>query len=235
VGPPVNKGIDVATGSRTKSRQTKAEQARQTRRRITAAAATLFVRDGFLTTTMAAIAAEAGVAVQTLYLSFGNKTAILKAAFDEAIAGDDDPVPIMDRPWMRDVLTNPDGAAAITVFIDNASLVMERVSPLYGVVRAAAGDPEVGELLAHNKQVRHEGFSLVVEAVASRPGFTTELSVDDAVGVLYTLQSEETYALMVTEHGWTSRQWRDWVRRLVLAELFPGSRAHPGGAGPGMG
>jgi len=71
--------------------------------------------------------------------------------------------------------------------------------------------------------------------VASRPGFTTELSVDDAVGVLYTLQSEETYALMVTEHGWTSRQWRDWVRRLVLAELFPGSRAHPGGAGPGMG
>ena len=114
----------MSTGSRTRSRQSKAEQARQTRRRITAAATTLFVRDGFLTTTMAAIAAEAGVAVQTLYLSFGNKTAILKSAFDQAIAGDDEPVPVPDRPWFRAVLDNPDGRAALATFVESSSEIM---------------------------------------------------------------------------------------------------------------
>src|SRR4051794_14361899 len=149
----------MASGSRTKNRVSKAEQSRLTRRRITAAATTLFVRDGFLTTTMAAIAAEAGVAVQTLYLSFGNKSAILSAAFDEALVGDDAPVPIRERPWWTEMINNPDGVAALTLFINTSSEVIDRASPLYEVIRAAAAEPEVGELLANNKRERHLGFA----------------------------------------------------------------------------
>ena len=70
----------MATGSRTKNRTNKAEQASATRRKIVEAASTLFLRDGFVSTTMAMIAKEAGVAVQTLYMAFGTKTAILQAA-----------------------------------------------------------------------------------------------------------------------------------------------------------
>lgn len=211
----------MATGSRTKNRVSKAEQARDTRRRITAAATTLFVRDGFLTTTMAAIAAEAGVAVQTLYLSFGNKTAILRAAFDEAIAGDDDPVPLSDREWFRDMLANPDGVAALTSFVDNASAVMARVGALYSVIVAAAADPEVAELLANNKRERQAGFAVVVKALSARKGFPTDLSIADATTVAYSVQSEETYLLMVRERGWSVEQWHDWVLRTLRAELFP--------------
>lgn len=211
----------MASGSRTRNRISKAEQGRQTRQRITSAATALFVRDGFLTTTMAAIAAEAAVAVQTLYLSFGNKSAILTAAFDTAIAGDDDPVAIMQRPWMRELLANPDGPAALGSFVDNSCAVIARASPLYEVIRAAAADPEVADLLAKNKKERHETFGAVVESLSHRPGFTGELSIAEATGVVYAVQSEETFALLVNDQGWTVSQWHDWGLRTLRAELFP--------------
>src|SRR3954453_18096507 len=172
----VARGCDMATGSRTKNRLGKAEQSRATRRRIVAAATELFLRDGFLTTTMATIAADAGVAVQTLYLSFGNKTAILSAAFGLALAGDDEPVPVPERPWMRTVVESRDGVAALTAFVEGSGVIIERASPLYGVIRGAAAGPDVAAILALNKAQRHETFASVVQALAGKPGFTDPLS-----------------------------------------------------------
>jgi AcrR family transcriptional regulator len=214
----------VATGSRTKNRMGKAEQARATRRRIVTAATELFLRDGFLTTTMAAIAAQAGVAVQTLYLSFANKTAILSAAFDVALAGDDEPVPLPQRAWMRTVADSRDGVAALTAFIGASGAIIERASPLYGVIRAAAADPELAEILARNKKERHETYASVTKVLAGKPGFTDQLSETDATGVLYAVQSEEMYALFVEEHGWTSEKWREWSATMLAAQLFPKRR-----------
>lgn len=211
----------MAAGSRTKNQQSKAQQAHATRQRITAAASELFVRDGFLTTTMAGIAGEAGVAVQTLYLAFGNKTAILRAAVDHAIGGDDEPIPVLERPWWQEMTDEPDGPRALTVFINSSGEIIRRLSPLYQVVRAAAADPEVGEILDRNKHERHAGFAAVVDQLSRKPGFSKTLSVDDATGVLYAVQSEESYALLVEEHGWGFKIWRDWALRTVTAELFP--------------
>jgi AcrR family transcriptional regulator len=155
-------------------------------------------------------------------LSFGNKTAILRAAFDEAIVGDDDPVPLRERDWWQDVMSNPDGVAALTTFVDNSCTVMARVGALYGAILAAAADPEVAELLANNKHERRAGFTMAVEALSTRAGFTADLPVADAITVAYSVQSEETYLLMVQESGWSVPQWHDWVLRILRAELFPG-------------
>src|SRR3954471_18080853 len=92
-------------------------RSRATRARIVAAATRLFVRDGYLTTTMAAIAAEAEVAVQSLYLGFGSKLGILSAALDVAIAGDDEPVPLLQRGWARELAETPDGPRAVGLFV----------------------------------------------------------------------------------------------------------------------
>jgi AcrR family transcriptional regulator len=214
----------VVTGSRTKNRTSKADRARATRRRIVAAATTLFLRDGFLTTTMASIAAEAGVAVQTLYLSFGNKTAILSAAFDVALVGDDERVPIPGRDWYRAVIEDPDGPAALARFVHHSGVTMRRASPLYAVIQAASAEPEIAELLANNKRERHAGFAEIAGALAAKPGFSPGLSTDDAIGILYAVQSEETYLLLVAEHGWTGERWEEWVLMTLLAQLFPGAR-----------
>src|SRR5437763_16336971 len=92
-------------------------RSRATRARIVEAATRVFVRDGYLTTTMAAIAAEAGVAVQSLYLGFGSKLGILSAAFDVAVVGDVEPVPLLERPWVRELAACPDGPRALRLFV----------------------------------------------------------------------------------------------------------------------
>jgi len=181
----------------------------------------LFVRDGFLTTTMSAIAAEAGVAVQTLYLSFRSKTAILVAAFDTAIAGDDEPLPLLERDWMRNVLDHPDGPQALTAFIEEATTIMERTTPLYMVIRSAAADPEVAEFLAKNKNERYGHFGVVIDALADKPGYAALLTSQQATDLLYTVHSEDTFAMLVHERGWTIRQWSEWSQRTMLGELFP--------------
>jgi AcrR family transcriptional regulator len=211
----------VTTGSRTRNRNGKAEQARATRVKIITAATNLFLRDGFLTTTMAAIAGEAGVAVQTLYLSFGSKTAILQAAFDVALKGDDEPEGLLDRDWFHQVVTNEDGAAALRLFCSAAREVVGRSAPLFEVMRAASADPEVAEVLVYNRSLRLSSFRTIVGVLTSREGFNAELSVEDALTVIYAVISEDSYLLMVIERGWSADRWQSWSTETCLSQLFP--------------
>lgn len=210
----------MAAPSRTKNRALQAERTRRRRANILAAASDLFVRDGYLQTTMADIAREAGVAVQTLYLSFRSKAAVLNAAFDVTLAGDDDPRPVLERPWHDRLRDQPDSRRALDVFIEEAANVVSRLYPLYDVVRAAAADPEVAELLERNKRQRFESFEQIMSEVAEKSGFTEELSVRRAAQVLYAVLSEETYGLLVVEQGWDVADWSQWVSRTVGADVF---------------
>lgn len=214
----------MVTGSRTKNRTSKAEQASATRRRIVDAATELFLRDGFVTSTMAMIAKEAGVAVQTLYLSFGSKTAILQAAFDQALRGSDD-ADLRDQDWYARVHTDPDGRAALELMCARSAKVMNRAAPIFEVMRAASADPEIGEMLAHNKKLRYDGFGSATAAIASRDGFNPGLSVADAHAILYTVLSEDGHLLMVNEHGWTVDRWLAWVTDTCTAQFFPDAPA----------
>ena len=211
----------MATGSRTKNRAARAERARATRWRIIAAATELFIRDGYLQTTMADIARQAEVAVQTLYLSFGSKVAVLTAALDAAIAGDDQPLPVLERPWFARLRAEPDPIAALDIVADNATEIIDRVYPLYAAVINASADPELAEVRDRNKQQRFASHQPVMQELAGRPGFNRQLPVERATDIFYTLMSEETYGLLVAEHGWSVPEWSGWVRHHIRAELFP--------------
>src|SRR5579885_162589 len=143
-----------------RARPGRQSRARATRARIIAAAARLFVRDGYLATTMSAIAAEAGVAVQSLYLRFGSKLAILSAALDVTIVGDDAPVPLLERNWVRSLVETSDGPRAVRLFVEQVGQIMGRTYPLYAVVKAAAAS-EASELLAENKRQRYQGVHAI--------------------------------------------------------------------------
>src|SRR3712207_1898408 len=92
--PPV-KRRPYDTTSRTR-------QARETRRRIVEAAAELFVRDGYATTSIAAIAQEAGVAVPTVYATLRSKAGVLRAVVALTVRGDDETAPLAARAaWQQ--------------------------------------------------------------------------------------------------------------------------------------
>src|SRR5690242_11438289 len=91
-------------------------QARATRARIVEAARRRFLTDGYAATTIAGVAADADVSVETVYKGFRNKARLLKAGFDVAVAGDDEPVPVVERAFVADIDAEPDPAAKLRRF-----------------------------------------------------------------------------------------------------------------------
>src|SRR6266545_2689016 len=90
--------------SQVKRGSRRADKAKETRRRMLQAAGELFAEHGYGATTLQEVAARAGVAVQTIYFTFGNKRTLLKELVDVTIAGDVEPVATMERPWFREAL-----------------------------------------------------------------------------------------------------------------------------------
>ena len=105
-----------------------------------------------MATTIEAVAAAADVAVQTVYYVFGTKRNLLGAVLDAQIAGDLDTTPLVDRPWIDALAQAPDASSAVGILVESAVAIIARASPMYEVVRRAAADPEVGDLLAANRR-----------------------------------------------------------------------------------
>jgi AcrR family transcriptional regulator len=198
------------TGRRSRA-QAARDRAAATKARIVAAAGPLFVERGYLDTTVSAIAKAAGVAVQTLYLSFPGKIAILEAA----LTG---PEPAAE--WLDGVRVEPDGALALAHHLGLTCAAVAREHPLAAVLRAAAADPEAAELLARTRADALALHARAVDELADKPGFTARVSLQRATEILAVLCSPETYGLLVVEHGWTVPDWQDWATRHATLDLF---------------
>jgi AcrR family transcriptional regulator len=199
----------------------RAARARDTRRRVIDAALRLFVEQGYLPTTMSAIAREAGVAVQTLYLAFGSKSSILSAALDVAIVGDDAPMPLIQRPWIQQLRAEEDGHRAVALLCREVAELFRRVAPLHVTIRAATGDAEVATLLERDQQSRYATQRQFVAILADKPGFNTELGEERATDIVYGLLSEAVYLLFCVDRGWGVADWTTWVATTLSSQLFP--------------
>jgi len=177
-----------------------------------AAATELFTTAGYGATSIAAIAARARVSEQSVYYSFGTKRAILTAALDLAIAGDDEPVPTLERPWVRDALADPDPHGQIRRQVAGAADVYRRAAPLLDVVRSAATiDAELAEVWATNLQQRLTVQRVFAEALARKTSLPAGMTVDTAADTGLAILSPETYHLLVHHQGWEHTRWRDWA------------------------
>ena len=201
----------------------RAARARETRRRIIAAALRLFVADGYLPTTMNAIAREAGVAVQTLYLAFGSKASILSAALDVAIVGDDAPVPLIERPWVQELRAEADGRRGVALLCREVARLLSRVAPLHAAIRAATGDADVARLLERDQRSRYTTLRHFVAILAAKPGFNAQMGEERAADIVYGLLSEAVYLLFCGDRGWPVADWTTWVIATLSSQLFPES------------
>src|SRR6478672_4353659 len=108
---------DAVNGITRRPATRRGAQARATRRRIVAAAAELFIENGYPATTLDQIADRAGVAVQTVYFHFGNKRTVLKEAVDVAAVGDDEQVALLERPWLAELRAEPDPRRVVELWM----------------------------------------------------------------------------------------------------------------------
>ncbi|MFC4008089.1 TetR/AcrR family transcriptional regulator [Nonomuraea purpurea] len=197
------------------------QKAQETRARILRAAGELFVRDGYGATNLQDVAAQAGVAVQTIYFVFGNKRTLLKELVDVTIAGDDEPVATMDRPWFVAAMATESARDHLRAHVSGTTAVLGRVARIVKVLdTAVATDPEVAALWPSGVDPRYTVQRSAAESLMGKPGARPGVSVEFAADVLFGLLSPETYLLFVEERGWSPHQWEEWVHRTLTADLI---------------
>jgi AcrR family transcriptional regulator len=189
----------------------RAERARDNRRRVVEAAHRLIVDNGYLATTMSDIAAEAAVAVQTLYLGFGSKVGILSKVLDRAVAGDDAPVAVLERPWVGELLREPDPRRAVELFAHEARLLVERSAPIYRRAQEAAADADVAHFLDHQRDQRYETLRALAGILVAKAGIRASTSADRVADILYALVGEDSYRLLCMERGWSADAWEQLI------------------------
>ena len=202
----------------------RAAQARATRRAIVDAAARLFVERGYGATTVDAIAEAAGVSRKTVFTSVGGKTEALKLAIDWAIAGDDEPVPMLERPHIRAMQQEPDARRILTGYAGAVREAGARTAPLHEVVRAAAGlDEEIRALAEEGRAQRIRGMRFMAQQLADRGALKPGLTPAEAADVLWLFNDPGVYFRLVIEQHWDPDRFQDWLAESLISLLIPAS------------
>lgn len=201
--------------------RSRAERARETRKRMRGAAHELFVSQGYADTTMKQIAAGAGVAVQTVYYTFKTKGALLCEVIEVAGAGEDGPVPVMQRPWMRETMSAPSQQRIIALAVEHATGIYERVAALWPALNAAAAaDPDIDYYWRGVAANRRAGQQAMVARIAELGGLVPELDVERATDVVAVLFGHDVFRGLVLDAGWTVPSYKAWLFTTLVQQLL---------------
>jgi AcrR family transcriptional regulator len=185
------------------------------------AALRLFRDQGYAATAMQAIAEEAGVAVQTLYFTFGTKRALLSEIFDIAIAGDEEPVATLDRPHVQALMDDHDPIAQLRGQARITRLIYERLAPVLGVIRGAAtADPDLAELWETNIKQRAIVMERMITALAAKTPLRKDIDQAAAIDIALALQGPELYDFLAGRRGWSPDQYEHWLADALISQLL---------------
>jgi AcrR family transcriptional regulator len=210
----------------------RSEQARATRRAIVAAATELFVEHGYAATTIDAVAERAGVGRKTVFSSVGGKAVLLKLAWDWALVGDDEPVPMSERPAVLAMLAERDPERLVRMWVDMQLDVGARATPIAAAVLAAADvDAEARALRDTIRRESLEGATAFVMHLARVGGLRAGVTVEAAADACWALLNSLMLHLLVNTRGWSAQAYGAWLVRVVSATLLDQGPA-PGGSIP---
>jgi len=196
-------------------------QARQTRAAILEAAHARFLERGYAATTVSEIAAAAGVSVETVYKAFANKAGLLKAMFDVAIVGDDEPVPLEQREMVARIQAEPSGRKKLEIYGTAYAERAERAVPVQLLVRdAAASDAGAGVVLDQLNEERLAGMTAFSQHLHDSKVLRKGVRADEARDILWLFTAPEVYERLVIERGWSTRRFGTWIAQQLTAALL---------------
>ncbi len=196
------------------------QQASATRTAILDAARAAFIERGYVASSIAGIARRAAVSAETVYATFRTKRAILASLLDVSIAGDDEPIPILDRGWVRDLRDEPDRERRVDALARNGRLILERRASMDDVVSgAAAADPAIRSLLETSRAERHAGQRELLAIVAGSEGFRPGLTLEGAADILFAVGSPEVYRLFTVVRSWPADRFEAWYADVITSLL----------------
>lgn len=191
--------------------ETRTERAQKTRRRVIEAATGLFVQQGYAATTMRAIATEAGVSVPTVELLFGTKPQLLHVVIDVAIAGDDEPVPVLSRGWAADAQSARNLADFLSVVAQVLADAQARsAGVMLAAYEAAASDPDIQLLIMDRESQRERTATWIVNGVLKQAGLRPGLDRAGAIDTVWMLMDPVIFNRLTRHRGWSPDHYASW-------------------------
>lgn len=194
-------------GKRPYSSQRRQAQAEATRRLILAAARTLFTDRGYTASTIEAVAGEAGVAVQTVYASFGTKRDLLFALLDQ-MASEADVSAFQQR--LNAATGDPrlqlrEGVAFNTRLYSGGADLIELARTVAGV------EADLGAMWREGEARRYRAESALVaqwnKTGALAPGLTESAARD----IFWAFSGPDLFRLLVIERRWSRTRYQEWL------------------------
>src|SRR5947209_5298636 len=193
---------------------------RLARRAVIDAARALFVERGYVATTVEAISDRSDVPVATVYRLFSSKLGILTALLDTSIAGDDQPLAMLERQDIASLLDEREPHKLLSGFAEVTTAINERTNDVYQVLASAAGsDPSAAQLLDELRQQRDRGQGQIARALARACALKPGLRERDAADLIHALMSPEIYHLLVRDRGWDPERYRQWLATTLTQQL----------------
>lgn len=198
----------------------RAAKARATRARVIDAARASFLDRGYAGTTIALVAEEAAVSQETIYKTFGSKAALLKAVYDVTLAGDDDDVPLAQRPEALAALQAPSGEEAIAAYAALAMTISRRTDPLVRMIMGSRDtDAALSSFVDTIHQERRTGSAFWVGHLHAAGWLRDDLDIERAADILWALNSYEPRWLL-TDRGWSPEEFTSWLARTLCRALL---------------
>lgn len=195
-------------------------QAADTRGAVIDAARLTFMREGWQKTTIAAVAEQAGVSVETVYATFRNKRTLLEEAITAAVRGPDQDTPLMQQAGPRAVVEATDQRRQLSLLAADITGILERVAPMMAVLRTAAEtEPELAGHYTGLHRGRRQNFERVVDALLRNGPLRVDR--ETAVTSITRLTSPELFVLATRVEGEPVPAYRDWLSTALGALLLP--------------
>ena len=204
-------------------------QSEETRQRILDAGRELMVERGYRPTTVAAIAARAGVHVDTVYALVGRKPVLLRELIERAISGTDGPVAAEDRGYVQAIGAESDPARKLAIYARAVREIQGRMAPLLLALRdASATEPDAAEVWQEISDRRAANMRKLAQDLEAAGGLRAGLSIHEAADVIWATNSSELYVLLTVERGWPPDRYERWLAdtwcRLLLPDPGPARR-----------
>jgi AcrR family transcriptional regulator len=197
-------------------------QAEATRRRILDVARGLFIERGYAGTSVAQIAAAAGVSAPTVFAAFTSKVNLLKVAAETTIVGDADPVPLAERAEMRHVHAGATAGEVLDRLAELNAATAARAYPIFTVLHAAAdAEPQIAELVRLIDAQRLTGATMLARTVLDRLGQDDDpVRLAEVRDIIWAFNSLSMYGMLVVQRGWTTARYCDWLRTALRAMIL---------------
>ena len=197
------------------------KQAEATRSAILTAGQHRFEEAGYVATTIAEIAEDAGVSAKTVYLAFETKSGLLRALWNRLLRGEHDDRPVGEQPWYVAVLEEPDAERQLRLNAHNSTAGKQRISRLLEVIRSAAPlDEEIDALWQRIQSEYRSNQGAIVQRLADRGALGPGFDVERATDVLWMINHPNTWQLLVVQRGWTPAEYEQWTADLACRELL---------------